>query len=323
MILKKILRKILRKIRQIRQEKLDRLFEHELVLQNGLTVDDFRSYLEDAHLSGSGPREIAELKNYLNEDFGRFCYTFSLLPDIDSPYRVLEIGGNPYYMTALMKKFTNYDVKCSNFFRDDDLSYYWAAQTLICGGEEIRMDSVNLNIEKNYYCEDGQPMDLVCFCEVIEHLIESPVKALLNVNKMLKQDGYLILSTPNVCRIENVARMIAGANLYDPYSGYGLYGRHNREFSRHEINLLLNLCGFEAEVMFTSDVHQEYAHNYYNVGKLMKLINTVPNRNADLGQYIFVRARKIRDVDAVELPDWLNRSRNDMTETPGSNVADA
>ena len=310
------------KLREIKREKLDRLFVQELQLQNDLTVDDFRRYLENAYLSDAGPREKAELKNYLHEDFRRFCYTFSLLPDIHSPYRVFEIGGNPYYLTALMKKFTKYDVKCSNFFNDNDLSYYWASQTLICGEEETKMEFVNLNIEKNYYCEESQPMDVVCFCEVMEHLIESPVKALLNVNKMLRQDGYLILSTPNVCRIENVAKMVAGTNLYDPYSGYGLYGRHNREFNRHEINLLLNLCGFEAEIMFTSDVHTEYAHNYYNVSKLMRLIHTIPHRDADLGQYIFVRARKKRDVASVELPDWLNRSRNDMTETPGSNIAE-
>ncbi len=36
-----------------------------------------------------------------------------------------------------------------------------------------------------------------------------------------------------VSRLENVCRMIAGVNIYDPYSGYRPYGRHNRENNKH------------------------------------------------------------------------------------------
>lgn len=140
-------------------------------------------------------------------------------------------------------------------------------------------------------------------------MIESPIRALLNINAMLKRDGILILSTPNVNRLENVARMIAGANIYDPYSGYGKYGRHNREYNKHELAQILTLCGFEIEIMFSANVHQEYAVNYYNnVEKIAELLAAIPYRELDLGQYIFIRARKVRDVDSVIAPEWLYRS---------------
>jgi hypothetical protein len=59
-----------------------------------------------------------------------------------------------------------------------------------------------------------------------------------------------------VSRLENVAKMIAGANIYDPYSGCRPYGRHNREYNKHELYLLLNYLGFTIDAMFTADVHE-------------------------------------------------------------------
>lgn len=288
----------------------------DLNLQNGYTEKEFWDFLIQYALSDADERTRDELKNYLKEDFRRFCYTFSLLPDIDQKYKVFEIGGNPYYLTALMKNYTNYQVKCSNFFDSSDNRFYEDEQKLVSrsGEKSILMPYVNLNIERNW-SEEG--LDLLCFCEVFEHMIESPLKALLNINKMLKADGYLIMTTPNVNRLENIAKMISGANIYDLYSGYGLYGRHNREYNKHELWQLLTLCGFEIEVMFSSNVHAEYAVNYFSVNEIMKLISSIQNRNLDLGQYIFIRAKKIKNVEKVEAPDWLYRSMNDRYITVG------
>lgn len=153
--------------------------------------------------------------------------------------------------------------------------------------------------------------DIVCFCEVFEHMVDSPVRALLNINRMLKAGGTLIMSTPNVNRLENIARMLAGANIYDPYSGYGRYGRHNREYNKHELGQLLELCGFEAEIMFTRNVHDEYAGDFFDISRIMPLVESIPNRELDLGQYIFIRAKKRRDARQAAAPDWLYRSMSD------------
>ena len=291
----------------------------DLKLQNHLSKEKFWEFLSQYALADADERAREELKNYLKEDFLRFCYTFSLLPKIDQPYEVFEIGGNPYYLTALMKKYTNYKITCSNFFNDKDTAFYQEKQLLVNadGTKSIPMPYVNLNIEKNWYKENR---DVVCFCEVVEHMVESPVRALLNINKMLKVQGYLVMSTPNVNRLENVARMIAGANIYDPYSGYGQYGRHNREYNKHELAQMLSMCGFEIEVMFTSNVHEEYAGNYFDVEKVLSLVKEIPNRELDLGQYIFIRARKVKDVEKVEIPGWLYRSMGEKWIRQGDRI---
>ena len=105
------------------------------------------------------------------------------------------------------------------------------------------------------------------FALPLEHLTNDPMQALLRIKKSLKEDGFLILTTPNVNRLENIARMIAGANIYDPYSGYGAYGRHNREYNKHELCLLLTHLGFEIETVFSSDVSQNDSNNFFSVEK--------------------------------------------------------
>src|SRR3989440_9270321 len=62
--------------------------------------------------------------------------------------------------------------------------------------------------------------------------------------------------------LENVCRLIAGENIYDPYSGYGPYGRHNREYNRDELAKLLVFAGFEIEVLFSADVHESLAAHF-------------------------------------------------------------
>ena len=80
--------------------------------------------------------------------------------------------------------------------------------------------------------------DFVLFCEIIEHLLMNPLHALREIHRVLEPGGLLVLTTPNVARLGNVLRWSRGDNIYDPYSGFGPYGRHNREYTLHELDRL-------------------------------------------------------------------------------------
>jgi SAM-dependent methyltransferase len=146
--------------------------------------------------------------------------------------------------------------------------------------------------------------DLVMRCEIIEQLQVDPVGVFRQIKRILKQAGSLIVTKPNVNRFENVCRMIAGANTYDPYSGYGPYGRHSREYNQHELALLLDYCGFDIDAMFSADVHENAADRFFPTAQASPLVKY---REQDLGQYLFVRAVNIRPAK-VKRPEWLYRS---------------
>ncbi|KAF1008004.1 MAG: Ubiquinone biosynthesis O-methyltransferase [Luteibacter sp.] len=282
---------------------LESIFSHidrPLSLPSSQTEATLRTYLGGFSLDGA-PR--SELTNYLDEDFRRFVHTLELVPDTRG--RLLEIGANPYFTTILLKKFRKHEVHCTNYFGIDG-----GGGTQTCKhvdtGETFAFDFLNGNVDVEDIPFEGS-FDVILFCEVIEHLVSDPLGALRRIKDKLTPGGALVLTTPNMNRLENVAKMLAGQNMYDPISGYGVYGRHNREYNKHELFLMLDHLGFDLEILFSSDVHANHSDLYFPVDRIAPLIATIPNRDYDLGQYIFLRARNNRPAKPGK-PRWLYRS---------------
>ncbi len=278
----------------------------DLALPPGTTRDEVHELLATISIDGAPPQEISA---YLTQDFERFLLTWALVRDDTG--RALEIGANPYFATVLLREFTDLQVTLTNSFLPDatgvtsqKVSYQGAASA---APEVHDFEYHNLNVETSTFPFDDASFDVVIFCEVIEHLLIDPLVALAEIKRVLKPGGKLVLSTPNVARLENVARLAAGANLYDPYSGYGPYGRHNREFTRHEIVRLLQFAGFDVTDHFTADVHEHQAQAFADVAKLAPL---VAGRLEDLGQYLFCTATSSGSEARKGRPSELFRSFN-------------
>jgi len=253
----------------------------------GWTSDEVYELLSSVSIERAPPGELAV---YVQMDFERFLLTWDLVRDRAGA--ALEIGANPYFTTILLREFTALELTLTNSFGVSDLDV--AAQRVAYSGQRgIEVDAefpyVPLNVETTSFPFESGQFRTVLFCEVIEHLMTDPIAALREMNRVLEDGGVLVVTTPNVARLENVARLAAGANIYDPYSGYGPYGRHNREFTRHELVRLLEFCGFSVEHHFTADVHAHHATSFVDVNQLTSLVQ---HRLPDLGQYLFCRAVK-------------------------------
>jgi len=279
-----------------------RRFQPDLPLPHGLSRQAVIDSLVTISIDGSA---VGELTAYASEDCERFLYTVGMLPD--TPVKVLEIGGNPYFTTILARRFKPAaEFHLTNYFGGDTGPRQQKIEIKGFDGqiERYDFDYLNINVETDALPFTDGCFDIVIFCEVIEHLTNDPVQALLNIKRVLKKDGFMILSTPNVARLENVARMISGQNIYDPYSGYGPYGRHNREYTRHELYHLMLKLGFDVREFFTADVHENRAAAISDVDRLAPLIQF---RERDLGQYIFGKWQNVRDTEPLK-PSWLYRS---------------
>ena len=247
------------------------------------------------------------MRAYGTQDFRRFVFTWGMARDVQG--KCLELGGNPYFTTMLLKKFTNLNISLANYFGHTNNGEYTQAvdyRELVSGENKTeRFTFQHFNIENDVFPYADGEFDLVIFAEIIEHLLNDPCKVLREIKRVLKPDGVLIVTTPNVARLENVCRLISGANIYDPYSGYGPYGRHNREFSRHELVNLLQFEGYEALDHFTADVHANASQNFCDLKALSPLIEF---RAGDLGQYIFIKAKATSLSTSCKRPSWLYRS---------------
>ena len=149
--------------------------------------------------------------------------------------------------------------------------------------------------------------DVVTVFHVLEHMTNHPWFAIAEIARVLKPGGTLVLTTPNVARLENIVALVEGRNLYDPFSKYGPYGRHNREYTRDELHRLLAHGGFEVEVSFTANVHEDHPASNVDWQALASAIARIPHRERDLGQYLFTRWRKVAAAKTLR-PAWLYRS---------------
>jgi len=93
---------------------------------------------------------------------------------------------------------------------------------------------------------------------------------------------------------QNVTRLARGRNMYDPYSGYGPYGRHNREYTAAELRELLTNTGFEVERLTTRDLHPCSRRS-----KLLALV-----LGPESGYNLYALARRASEFRWY-YPDWL------------------
>lgn len=216
-----------------------------MTLQNDPAA--LREYLASTTLDGISEIGKRDLAHYVSHAFQRFMITLEFLPQ--SPGRVLELGANPYFFTALMKRLRDYELELANYYTDAATPGDWGEERMVNEryGERHTFRYRHLNIERDRFPYEDASLDGILFCEILEHLTLDPAAALREMHRVLKPGGWLLVTTPNVCRYELIERLVAGKGIGDQYSGYGVYGRHNREYSLIEVQRLLESQGFDVE----------------------------------------------------------------------------
>lgn len=248
----------------------------------------------------------AEQRAYLDHAFERLRVTMALLPDLPAGARVLELGAHPYLLTHLLWR-RGLDVTPTNLF-DPDAEPSRAVQKVSSRstGEVTDFEFDHFNVERHRFPYDDDTFDLVLFCELLEHLPTDATHALVECHRVLNDGGWLLLTTPNAVRLDNVAKMVEGRNVYGPLSGYGVYGRHNREYTVEELEALLSEIGFAVEEVFAADV----TPLPLDPGDLPAGID-VEHR----GDNLFALARAVGEPRAAR-PEWLYQSVHAYPDHP-------
>lgn len=130
------------------------------------------------------------------------------------------------------------------------------------GSAPIGFDVCNIEVDALPFADAS--FDAVVCCQVLEHFSHSHLPAVREMRRVLVPGGMLEVDVPNVVSFRNRSRMLRGKNITFDYTehyldapplryrGLSFYPlRHNREFTRSELALLLSRAGFsEIDVQF-------------------------------------------------------------------------
>lgn len=108
-----------------------------------------------------------------------------------------------------------------------------------------------LDLEKDDWPIENNYFDIVLACDIIEHLFD-PDSFLDKINRSLKQNGLLIMTTPNLASVGRRILLLLGKNPYIEISKYqavniALPVGHLRYFTKDGLLKILNYHGFKIE----------------------------------------------------------------------------
>jgi len=180
----------------------------------------------------------AERKEYFNFHYWRFAETLKECTHWANG-RVLDIGAFPGHMAMALRRLgcevhgiTNHDPSGRGRYGQDNLSARWSEEGITLHHAVIDKEPLPL---------PDDSFDGVLFTEVLEHLVYDPRPVVREIYRVLKTNGEVVVSTPNVARIENRIKILIGRNVYPGEDGFyfsNLYMRHNREYTLQEtVNL--------------------------------------------------------------------------------------
>jgi glycosyltransferase involved in cell wall biosynthesis/SAM-dependent methyltransferase len=184
----------------------------------------------------------------------RWAETLAMLPAAGPGMAALEIGSYDVILPYLRHELGF--ARVVGTFHDPSRSGAEEIVRQMAGpGGKNSYTLFRVDVENDRFPFPARSFDLVLACEVIEHLTMDPMFMMSEINRVLKPNGVLVLTTPNITSARGVAAMLAGyaPYLYANFNRSRSVDRHNIEYSPHVIAAVLRASGFGDVTLRTPD----------------------------------------------------------------------
>jgi len=158
---------------------------------------------------------------FLRGSIERYIITLKLIPFYSKKAAVLDIGSYPGHISRIVKELFDYEVHGLDF------SHQVGAQAFASYVDAMKLDGIlirDCNVDRDAIPFSNETFDIVLFTEVIEHL-QKPRRILSEINRVLKSNGKLVLSTPNLNSVTNRFRVV----VKKPKRFHGVKGYTSKE----------------------------------------------------------------------------------------------
>ena len=277
-----------------------------------LTASQQRSFVEpfDAARLKAAEQALDQMpmpdegaRAYLKKHIPRLARTLALVPPPGSTGRVLELGC---YMqiTPLLERLCGYrEVRGAYFGKPGCVD----RKTMQFPDGEFSCLVDLFDVERDPFPYPDEHFDLVIAGEIIEHLTYDPMHMLLEARRVLRDGGYLLVTTPNVGSITSVAKTLDG---HDNPQIFFLYKRpgpgveeeigHVREYTVYELGEAVKAAGFEIAELFTTFIAEYSTHL-----PLLKFVEESGYNPENRGEQTWCLAKKRSDLAVDRYPFFI------------------
>jgi glycosyltransferase involved in cell wall biosynthesis/SAM-dependent methyltransferase len=249
-------------------------------------ADEALHYLLDWFADDDGTQ------GYILKHQHRLLDTLALIPKGDGAQRLLELSSYRQ-MPPLIHRYGKYAEVVTTAYWHGEPERKPQSMRNATTGETLHFDFIRLNAERDRFPFADEYFDVALCCELIEHLSEDPLHMLTELNRILKWEGLVIITTPNITSAISIQAALRGRSpyIFGHYNRenlyYGLSDRHNREYTPEDVRIALEAAGFEVVKLFTRDTWNKPGP------EVLQLLKTT-NVPLDLrGDNIFAVGRKV------------------------------
>ena len=178
---------------------------------------------------------------YFQTSLPRYKKTLNLISTYltkDKQLRILDFGtGEGDIAVSIKQCFPQHNVVASDILISQPIK-----EKLLQAG----VDAQKMRIEPRKRLPiENDSFDVILFLEVLEHIIDEPPHIFSELHRILKPNGYLFLTTPNIAQLFNRLMLLFGKQpqlyLTSLRHGYGKLERgHFREWTKDELLYLLS-----------------------------------------------------------------------------------
>jgi glycosyltransferase involved in cell wall biosynthesis len=254
-------------------------------------------YIAEWTPSENGSRE------YVKTHETRLEKTLAITPPGTESDRILEMGAYLQITPALHTKLGYGEVRGCYYGPAGESKHRTVTSET---GETFSCEIDLFNAETDPFPYPAGHFKTVLCCELLEHLPTDPMYMMVEINRILKPGGSLVLTTPNIASARSIAGVLQGFHpqLFSTYmrpKEGETDARHHREYTPSEIRQLLENSGFEVTLLETGPFRDEPKPEFAWVDHLLE--RYILSRELR-GEGIYAVGRKIGPVHD-RYPSWL------------------
>ncbi|MCH7615493.1 MAG: class I SAM-dependent methyltransferase [Nitrospinae bacterium] len=238
----------------------------------------------------------------------RFVETYSLLRSFYRGGKIVDVGGWPGDFSCALAELKfdvlliDKDLRRPTAKVYDEATGKWVLSGTVPLTEKCRqygIETLQCDLEHEPIPLEDSSVKFIVFTEVLEHLRVAPLKVLRELRRILKPEGRLLLTTPNLLSLRNRISFMTGQAKYDtlemPFDALAAEERighagHFRVFSMAELLHLLQHCGFltinHTYKQITHAQNENFNFSFYSMR--MKLWNKITKWIYPLGNTLCV-----------------------------------